>query len=154
MNNLLKLDKKFILLLSIVFLLIFFFFFQYLIQSKNKNVNKSENISIIPDGSSYDIKNPKFTINNKNDNIVVSAKEGNFINNNEILLRNNVNFKSKNFSLKTTEVIYDKDNQTAQSKSASVFFAKKTKIKSSGFELRDSGNLIILKGKTNIIISK
>ena len=125
-----------------------------MIQNNNKNKDRSENINIIPDGSSYDIKNPKFTINNKNDNIVISAKEGNFINNNEILLRDNVNFKSEKFSLKTTEVIYDKTNQTAQSNSESFFFAKKTKIKSSGFELRDSGNLIILNGKTNITITK
>ena len=82
---------------------------------------------------SYDILNPKFTINNTNQNIAVSANEGNFIDTNEVLLQNNVKFKSKNFLIESSEVFFNRKNQSAFSNKNSKFLSTKTSINAEGF---------------------
>ena len=122
-------------------------------QSKNQRLlSKTENKSFMT--GEFDISKPKFTINNNNSNIVVTATNGNFIGENDILLKNNVLFESKNFKIYSNEVIFNKSNQTADSKSNSIFIAKGTKIKSEGFNIIENGNLIKFNGKTILILSK
>ena len=97
MNNLLKLNKKILLLLLLfIIILISFTFLSEKIENKNY-LKKNETKKV-----SYDILNPKFTINNNDDQIAIKANEGNFIGNNNILLKNNVTFESKRFLIKSS----------------------------------------------------
>ena len=102
--------------------------------------------------SNADISEPKFAINNKSKKIFITAKEGNFITKNEILLKDNVRFKSNNFSIETDRVIFDRNDQTAKSKTKSVFKSKNTTISSEGFNIYDKGNKIIFHGSSFIIL--
>ena len=104
--------------------------------------------------NSFDILNPKFTINNKNKIITVQAKKGNFLNKNNILLENDVVFKSDKFKIYSSKVFFDKKNQTAYSKKNSTFVSEGTTIESKGFEIIDKGNTIQFNGKTRIILLK
>ena len=102
--------------------------------------------------SNVDISEPKFAINNETKKIYITAEEGNFINKDEILLRDNVRFKSNEFSIETEKVIFNRSNQTAQSKSKSFFKSKNTTISSDGFNIYDQGNKIVFYGKSFIIL--
>ena len=51
--------------------------------------------------NSFDILNPKFTINNENGIITIQAENGNFLNQNNIVLENDVVFKSDKFKIST-----------------------------------------------------
>ena len=97
-----------------------------------------------------DITKPKFTINSEDQKISISANEGNFINNNEILLQNDVIFESNKFTIYSDDVIFNKNNQTAASKVKSKFVSENTSILSDGFEIVDNGNQIKFNGKTTI----
>ena len=102
--------------------------------------------------SNVDISEPKFAINNKSKKIYVTAKEGNFLNKDEILLNKNVRFKSIDFSIETERVIFNRDKQTAKSKTKSLFKSKNTTISSEGFDIYDKGNKIIFYGNSFIIL--
>ena len=148
MNYLLLLNKKTVLILSLIFITFVFlgFFFKYF-QLTLKNNDFLEISS-----SESDIIKPKFSINSENQKIIVTAKEGNFISENKILLKKNVIFKSKKFKIMSDEVVFDKQNITASSTQKSKFFSKKTSIVSNGFEIFDNGNKINFNGKTVLII--
>ena len=151
MNYLLQINRKlllfFIFFLIIVFTATMFFKKNYLDKKNDFYINYSKN-------SSYDILKPKFAINNLKEKINVTANEGNFINDDEILLKNNVLFKSSNFKIFSNDVTFDKRKQTANSKSDAIFIAEKTKIESKGFDIIDQGNIILFNGKTHLILSK
>ena len=120
-----------------IFILIFLFLFSkffFTIGSQDLVVKK-----II---SNVDITEPKFAINSDKQKIFVTAKEGNFINETEILLKNNVLFKSNNFTIETDNVIFDRKKQTAKSNTNSLFKSEKTKISSEGFNIYDNGKKI------------
>ncbi len=102
------------------------------------------------DTSDSDITKPKFTINSEDQKISISANEGNFINNNEILLKNDVVFESNKFTIYSDDVIFNKNDQTAASKVKSKFVSENTSILSDGFEIVDNGNQIKFNGKTTI----
>ena len=102
--------------------------------------------------SNADISEPKFAINNESKKIYITAKEGNFLNKDEILLRENVRFNSNDFSIETEAVIFDRNKQTAQSKTKSLFKSEKTTIFSDGFNIYDKGNKIIFYGKSIIVL--
>tara|TARA_B100001027_G_C16260247_1_gene329025 strand:- start:350 stop:715 length:366 start_codon:yes stop_codon:yes gene_type:complete len=102
--------------------------------------------------SDVDITDPRFAINGDNQKILVSAKEGNFIDTNKILLQKEVKFRSNNFSIETEKVIFDRKEQTAESKSFSQFNSEKTEISSEGFNIYDNGNKIYFNGNSVIII--
>ena len=102
--------------------------------------------------SDVDITDPRFAINGDNQKILVSAKEGNFIDTNKILLQREVKFKSNNFSIETEKVIFDRKAQTAESKSFSKFNSEKTEISSEGFNIYDNGNKINFNGNSVIIL--
>ena len=68
------------------------------------------------------------------------------------MLKDNVRFKSNNFSIETDRVIFDRNDQTAKSKTKSVFKSKNTTISSEGFNIYDKGNKIIFHGSSFIIL--
>ena len=148
MNYLLQLNKSLVLIFLIFFTIISLIFFFL----KNEILLKSEiEFDIITDNS-FDILNPKFTINNENEIITIQAKNGNFLNQNSIVLENDVIFKSDKFKIYSSKVLFDKKNQTAYSKNDSTFVSEGTTIKSKGFEIIDKGNTIQFYGKTKIIL--
>ena len=140
------------LVLIFIFLLVVFSFFFII----NKNIPKKNisNFNEIENKSNNDILNPMFTLNNKKETIKVTAKEGNFISKNLIMLKNNVLFNSNKFSISSNEVIFDNKNQTAKSVKKSEFLSKNTKITSQGFIITDKGNKIEFNGKTKLLINR
>lgn len=148
MNYLLSLNKKTILILSLIFITFVFlgFFFKYF-KSTLKNNDFLEISSL-----ESDIIKPKFSINSESQKIAVTAKEGNFISENKILLKKDVIFKSKKFKIMSDDVVFDKQGLTASSSKKSKFISKKTSIVSNGFEIIDNGNKINFNGKTILII--
>ena len=125
--------------------LIFFFL-------KNEILIKSKLEFDTTNNDTFDILNPKFTINNENEIITIQAKNGNFLNQNNVVLENDVVFKSDKFKIYSSKVLFDKKNQTAYSKNDSTFVSEGTTIKSKGFEIIDKGNTIQFYGKTKIIL--
>ena len=150
MNYLLQLNKSLVLIFLIFLTIIslIFFFVKYEIFSKSEI--KFDTIS----DNSFDILNPKFTINNANEIITIQAEKGNFLNKNNIVLENNVVFKSDKFKIYSSKVFFDKKNQTAYSKKNSTFISEGTTIESKGFEITDKGNTIQFNGKTKIMLLK
>jgi len=150
LNYLLQLNKSlvliFLIFLTIISLVFFFVKEEILSKSKIKFDTISDN--------SFDILNPKFTINNANEIITIQAEKGNFLNQNNILLENDVVFKSDKFKIYSSKVLFDKKNQTAYSKRDSTFVSEGTTIESEGFEIIDKGNTIQFNGKTKIILLK
>ena len=148
MNYLLSLNKKTVLILSLIFITFIFlgFFYKYF-QLTLKN-NDFVEIS----STKSDIIKPKFSINSDNQKIAVTAKEGNFISENKILLKKDVIFKSKKFKIMSDDVVFDKKYLTANSSQKSKFISKKSSIVSNGFVIFDNGNKINFNGKTILII--
>ena len=147
MNFFLYINRK-------VFLLFLFFvaiFFVGLIITKHITINNNfENVKVKM--SNVDIEEPKFSINNDDKKINVTASEGNFLNKDEILLRENVKFKSNDFIIETENVIFDRKNETAQSKTRSLFKSKNATILSDGFKINDKGNRITFHGNSFIVL--
>ncbi len=148
MNFFLYINKRLIFFLgiTIVFFFLILIFFKQInlinIQLKDPEINLSK----------VDISEPKFAINNDSKKIYITAKEGNFINKDEILLNKNVKFKSNDFSIETEKVIFNRSKQTASSETKSLFKSKNTKILSDGFNIYDKGNKIIFYGNAHIFL--
>ena len=148
MNYLLSLNKKTVLIITLFFfILVIGGFSLKILQSSLVNESSLELSSV-----QTDIIKPKFSINSENQKIAVTAKEGNFISENKILLKKNVIFESKRFKIISDDVIFDKKKLTANSAVKSKFVSKKTSIISNGFEIVDNGNKINFNGKTTLII--
>ena len=113
------------------------------------NLKITKNITNL---SNVDISKPKFSISNDSKKIYITANEGNFLNKDEILLEQNVKFKSNDFSIETEKVIFDREKQTAKSETRSIFKSKNTTISSDGFNINEKGNKIIFHGKSYIIL--
>ena len=122
-----------------------------LIKRVNLTKIEVEELSIDP---KFDIINPNFTINNEKEKIIVTANNGNFLNNNQILLKNNVFFKSSNFQIFSDEVLFNKKDQTAVSTSNSIFTSEGTEINSQGFSIVEQGNIILFNGKTSLVLTE
>ena len=150
MNYLLQLNKSLVLIFLIFLTIISLIFFFVKDEIFSKSEIKFDTIS----DNSFDILNPKFTINNANEIITVQAEKGNFLNKNNILLENDVVFKSDKFKIYSSKVLFDKKNQTAYSKKNSTFISEGTTIESKGFEITDKGNTIQFNGKTKIMLLK
>ncbi len=105
-----------------------------------------------PKISNVDITDPKFAINSNKQKIFITAKQGNFINKDEILLKSDVRFESKEFIIKTNSVIFDRKKQNAYSDTLSFFESKNTTIISEGFDIYDKGNKIIFYGNSSVNI--
>jgi Uncharacterized protein conserved in bacteria len=148
LNFFLFINRKLIFLSGIIILCLFIL----IIFSKQINLSKIEVKNIKNTISNADILEPKFAINNNSKKIFITAAEGNFLNKNEIMLKNKVRFKSNNFSIETDKVIFNRNKQTAHSSSRSLFKSKNTKITSDGFNIYDKGNKIIFYGNSYIIL--
>ena len=150
MNYLLQLNKSLVLIFLIFLTIISLVFFFVKDEILSKSIIKFDTIS----DNSFDILNPKFTINNANEIITIQAEKGNFLNKNNIVLENDVVFKSNKFKIYSSKVLFDKKNQTAYSKKNSTFISEGTTIESKGFEITDKGNTIQFNGKTKIMLLK
>ena len=148
MNFFLYINKKLIFFIGLGILLIF----AVLIFSKQFNFNQIEVEVSKEQLKNVDISEPKFAINNFSKKIYITAKEGNFLNEDEILLQDNVRFKSNDFIIETEKVIFNRNKQTAQSTSKSLFKSENTIIKSNGFNIYEKGNRIIFYGNSSIIL--
>ncbi len=149
MNNLLLINKKLILLIFVIISLIVIIFLSLVQNPFNKNqLNETKK------EYSFDIINPNFTINGRDEEISIRAKGASFINTNEILLEENVIFKSDTFTLKSPEVFFNQKNQTAYSEKNTTFISEGTKINAKGFEITDEGDKINFKGKTKVTLIK
>ena len=148
MNKLLQVKKKILLLILLCISIVFII----TIISNNAPTNLSTKIKP-SEGPNFDIINPSFTINNKQ-KISVKAERGNFITDKQILLENNVIFKSSKFKIRTKKATFNQTNQTAKSKEISEFSSKKTNIVSEGFEITENGNVIFFNGKTKLNLNK
>ena len=148
MNFFLHINRNFIFFIGLI---IIFIFFVIIIdkQTSFKNIELEISNTNLPD---VDITEPKFAINNDSKKIYITAKEGNFLNQDEVLLKNNVKFKSNEFSIETEKVIFNRNNQTARSESKSFFKSENTSISSDGFNIYDNGNKIIFYGNSFIIL--
>ena len=149
MNFFLHINRKFIILFGaiIIFLFLIIIFF------KQINLNNKTILEVaVKSSSNADISEPKFAINNESKKIYITASQGNFINKDEVLLNENVRFKSNDFSIETEKVIFNRDKQTAKSKTKSMFKSKNATITSDGFNIHDKGNKIIFYGSSYIIL--
>ena len=144
MNFLLSIDKKklFILITCLIIILI-----SYISYSFFNNENSFPILTELQNSKS-DIVKPKFSISGNKSEIFITAKNGNFISEEKILLENNVKFKSKEFQLVSDNVIFDRKNLVATSENKSKFSSKNTSIISSGFDITENGNIINFKGQT------
>ena len=148
MNFFLYINRNIFLFSSIIIII----FFLGLIFTKKISINNITISNIDTSLSKADISEPKFSINNESKRIFITADEGNFLNNDEIFLKNNVKFKSNDFSIETENVIFNRTDQTAQSKTRSIFKSENTSISSDGFDIQDKGNKIIFYGKSYLIL--
>ena len=148
MNFLLSLNKKIFLIFSLVF--IFFIFFIFSLNFIETNGNSENKITI--NEKTSDISEPKFSINSKKQKITVTANEGNFLTENEIVLKENVIFESKKFKIYTDNVVFNKKTLVASSQDKSKFISNNTSIDSAGFDIIENGNIINFKGKTKLVL--
>ena len=148
MNFFLFINKKLIIYIGLILVLIFItiIFFKQFTQINIELNNIDKNLSNV------DIAEPKFAINNESKKIFITAKEGNFLNKDKILLQENVRFKSNDFSIETNRVIFDRNKQTANSNSKSLFKTKNTTISSDGFNIYDKGDKITFYGNSFIVL--
>ena len=118
-----------------------------LIETTDNSQNK-----ITLDEQTSDISEPKFSINSKEQKISVTAKEGNFLTEDEIVLEKNVIFKSNKFKIYTDNVVFNKKTLVASSPDKSKFISNNTSIDSAGFDIIENGNIINFKGKTKLVL--
>jgi len=148
LNFFLHINKKIIFFFGIIIVFSFLIIiFSKQINLKNIDLKISQKIL-----SNVDIAEPKFAISNNSRKIHITAKEGNFLNKDEILLSKNVKFKSNDFSIETEKVIFNRDKQTAKSETRSLFKSSNTMISSDGFNIHDDGNKIIFYGKSFVVL--
>jgi len=148
LNFLLLLNKKVFLIISFIFIFFILFIFSLNFFESNDN---SENKFYINKKTS-DISEPKFSINSKKQKISVTANEGNFLTEDEIILEKNVIFKSNKFKIYTDNVVFNKKTLVASSKDESKFISDNTSIDSAGFDIIENGNIINFKGKTKLVL--
>ena len=148
MNFLLSFNKKIFLIYSFLFIVfILFFFLLNFIETTDNSQNR-----VILNEKTSDISEPKFSINSKEQKISVTANEGNFLTEDEIVLEKNVIFKSNKFKIYTDNVVFNKKTLVASSQDKSKFISNNTSIDSAGFDIIENGNIINFKGKTKLIL--
>ena len=148
MNFFLHINKSLIFFFGIILISLFLI----IIFSKQITLNNIEVKISANNSPNVDITEPRFAINNNSTKIHITAKEGNFINRDEILLKENVRFKSNEFSIETEKVIFNRYEQTAKSDTKSLFKSENTTISSDGFNIYDKGNKIVFYGKSLVVI--
>ena len=148
MNFLLSLNKKIFLILSFIFII---FILSFVLLNFIETTNNFQKKIVINEKTS-DISEPKFSINSKEQKISVTAKEGNFLTEDEIVLEKNVIFKSNKFKIYTDNVVFNKKTFVASSQDESKFISNNTSIDSAGFDIIENGNIINFKGKTKLVL--
>jgi len=148
LNFLLLLNRKIFLIFSFVF--ITFIIFVFLLSFIESNNNSESKVTL--NKKTSDISEPKFSINSEEQKISVTAKEGNFLTEDEIALEKNVIFKSNKFKIYTDNVVFNKKTLVASSQDNSKFVSDKTSIDSAGFDIIENGNIIKFKGKTKLVL--
>ena len=148
MNFLLSLNKKIFLIVSFIF--IFFILFIFSLNFFESNDNSENKIYI--NKKTSDISEPKFSINSKKQKISVTANEGNYLTEDEIILEKNVIFKSNKFKIYTDNVVFNKKTLVASSQDKSKFISNNSSIDSAGFDIIENGNIINFKGKTKLVL--
>ena len=148
MNFLLSLNKKIFLILSFIFII---FILSFVLLNFIETTNNFQKKIVINEKTS-DISEPKFSINSKEQRIFVTAKEGNFLTEDEIILEKNVIFKSNKFKIYTDNVVFNKKTLVASSQDESKFISNNTSIDSAGFDIIENGNIINFKGKTKLVL--
>jgi len=134
--------------LSFIFIIFILSFFLLNFIETSNNFEKK----IVINEKTSDISEPKFSINSKEQKISVTAKEGNFLTEDEIVLEKNVIFKSKKFKIYSDNVVFNKKTLVASSQDKSKFISNNTSIDSAGFDIIENGNIINFKGKTKLIL--
>jgi hypothetical protein len=148
LNFLLSLNKKIFLIFAFIFIFfILLVFFLNFVETTDNSKNK-----VIINEKKSDISEPKFSINSKEQKITVTAKEGNFLTKDEIVLEKNVIFKSKKFKIYTDNVVFNKKTLVASSQDKSKFISNNASIDSAGFDIIENGNIINFKGKTKLVL--
>lgn len=132
------------------FIFIFFILFIFSLNFFESNDNSENKLYI--NKKTSDISEPKFSINSKKQKISVTANEGNFLTEDEIILEKNVIFKSNKFKIYTDNVVFNKKTLVASSQDESKFISKNTSIDSAGFDIIENGNIINFKGKTKLVL--
>ena len=148
MNFLLSLNKKIFLIFSFIFIIFILSFFLLNFIETTNNFQKKIEIN----EKTSDISEPKFSINSKEQKISVTAKEGNFLTEDEIILEKDVIFKSNKFKIYTDNVVFNKKTFVASSQDESKFISNNTSIDSAGFDIIENGNIINFKGKTKLVL--
>jgi hypothetical protein len=148
LNFLLSLNKKIFLIVSFIFTFFILFIFSLnFFESTDYSENK-----IYINKKTSDISEPKFSINSEKQKISVTANEGNFLTEDEIVLEKNVIFKSNKFKIYTDNVVFNKKTFVASSQDNSKFISNNTSIDSAGFDIIENGNIINFKGKTKLVL--
>ena len=148
MNFLLSLNKKIFLIVSFIF--IFFILFIFSLNFFESTDNSENKIYI--NKKTSDISEPKFSINSDKQKISVTANEGNFLTEDEIVLEKNVIFKSNKFKIYTDNVVFNKKTFVASSQNNSKFISNNTSIDSAGFDIIENGNILNFKGRTKLVL--
>ena len=148
MNFLLSLNKTIFLIFSFIFILTILFVFVLSFEGTTDNFENKIDIN----EKSSDISQPKFSINSEEQKITVTANEGNFLTEDEIVLEKNVIFKSNKFKIYANNVIFNKKTLVASTKDKSRFISNNTSIDSAGFDIIENGNIINFKGKTKLVL--
>ena len=148
MNFLLSFNKKIFLIFSLVFIV--FILFVFLLNFIETTDNSQNRVTL--NEKTSDISEPKFSINSKEKKISVTANEGNFLTEDEIVLEKNVIFKSNKFKIYTDNVVFNKKTFVASSQDESKFISNNTSIDSAGFDIIENGNIINFKGKTKLVL--
>ena len=144
MNFLLSINRKQLFIFITFFLIVVSIFFSSSFIKNEKLLSKKIKVT----NNTSDIVKPKFSISGNKSEITITAKSGNFISDEKILLENNVKFVSKEFQLESDNVIFDRKNFIATSENKSKFSSKNTSIISAGFDITENGNIINFKGQT------
>ncbi len=148
MNFLLSLNKTIFLIFSFIFILTILFVFVLSFEGTTDNFENKIDIN----EKSSDISQPKFSINSEEQKITVTANEGNFLTEDEIVLEKNVIFKSNKFKIYANNVIFNKKTLVASTKDKSRFISNNTSIDSAGFDIIENGNIINFKGRTKLVL--
>ena len=128
MNYLLQLNKSLVLIFLIFLTIISLIFFFVKDEIFSKSEIKFDTIS----DNSFDILNPKFTINNANEIITIQAEKGNFLNKNNIVLENDVVFKSDKFKIYSSKVFLTKKTRRHIAKKILHLFLKEQPLNQKG----------------------
>ena len=134
--------------MSVVFIILILFIFSLNFFESTSNFQNKISVN----KNTSDISKPKFSINSEKQKISVTAKEGNFLTEDEIALEKNVIFKSNKFKIYTDNVVFNKKTFVASSQNNSKFISNNTSIDSAGFDIIENGNIINFKGRTKLVL--